>query len=178
MVTQSADTDDCDNMLTEAVEQYRIWAARNNLTVDPFFRKIENEGKYAIPNTFLEVKSSLGRLHTIPTSDKDPSVLEGVFPCADDKRQYEIEDYLKALEEGVGWREYQEVGSLSTPDHGGHGSIKSHIFQNPSTTVGEEWTPIEDEQQVGPMLSDDNGRVDLVFKNKTKEKFLLVQLQR
>lgn len=166
-----------DAQLEEAFRAYNGWAARHDLTLDPFFRTEKGGDEYVFPDVFLVVRSQRGRLYSLPTSDRDTSGLVGVFPCADGATQYSVADYLSAVEAGVDWREWTESEAPSSPDWGAHGAIKGRLFEDPGETVGEEWVVPSDEVWVTGSSEDDVGQVDIVFEHESKSEYLLVEIK-
>jgi hypothetical protein len=162
---------------------YQRWANRNDLSLEPFFiRKSQSTyEEIQFPEIYLVVKDAPDRLYTAPAApypDRDGlATVRGVFPCADSKRKYEITDYLNAVKNGENWKNRSINQSLSTPDHGAHGSIKSDVYQNSDRILGEEWLLLQDEYPVGEISSDDVGRIDLAFEHQSNERYLLVEVK-
>lgn len=162
---------------------YQRWAQRNGLSLEPFFGK-DGQLKHEViefPEIYLIVKDGSDRFFAAPAApypDRDDlATVRGVFPCSDSKRKYEIEDYLSAVKNGKHWRHSISQESLSTPDHGRHGGIKSHLYQNPNKTVGSQWVKPQDEYRVGDIFSDDKGQIDLLFEHESESKFLIVEVK-
>lgn len=165
-------------MEKEAFEQYNIWGIKQDYTLEPHFRRKskQNTTQLTFPDLFLVVRSVRDRNYLIPTEDQDTSGLKAVFPCADDHQSYQIEDYLSAIEQGTDWKVRSPTDAPTTPDFGAHGAIKSYIFQNPAETVGKKWVRPEDEKLVRD-TDGKEGQVDIIFKHRSKNEYLLVEVK-
>lgn len=160
----------------EAFHQYRAWAGRHQLNLEPFFTTRDNRERAVFPDLFLVARSQAGRLYKLPSGDRDTSVLEAVFPCSDGEQHYVIEDYLDSVETETHWLEKRESEGPTIPDSGTHGAIKGRLFRNPGETVGEEWTLPSDEYPV-ELSEEDRGWVDIVFQHRSEKQYMLVEVK-
>lgn len=154
--------------MKHAVDQYdefTQWATRNNVSLRPHFNEVDTlGGKIRFPDLCLAAYQGQN--------------VRGVFPCSDETTVYTIKDYLDALQSGEDWRDWKQSNPSITPDWGSHGDIKFHLIYNTDDTVGKEWEFVVDEYSVqSGRYEEKRGRIDLVFKHKSNEEFLLVEVK-
>lgn len=162
------------DQLVESFRQFQRWAGTHGLHLKPHFRTKNGGELLVFPDIFLVVRSQLGRLYCLSTSDRDTSGLQGVFPCADEKQDYDIEFYLWAVGSGVDWREYDSQTDLTTPDFGTHGAIKARIKSQLPAIVGEEWIDAEDEF---PVESERLGWIDILCRHQNRRKYMIIEVK-
>lgn len=148
----------------EQFERCRSWAHRSEVSLEGF-QEVEIRGeRYAeFPDLCL-------------VAEVDRTVT-GVFPCLDGTKRYSIDDYLDALAAGRDWRSWQPSTTLSTPDRGDHGAIKTQLIDSSESLLGPDWEFVADEYSVPMDSGEGYGHIDLVFTHEADTSFLLVEVK-
>lgn len=155
---------------TKRFNRYQQWARQTGVGLIPEFKQRElTHTRLEFPPLHLTVRSSTDLKGVFPCVEHDPA--EGII------HRYTIDKYLNALEENRDWRTHRSSNPRNLT-HTTHDRIQAWLATTPDYLF-DEWHHIETEYSLSSTsLSDDDARVDLVFKQADEtERYLLIEVK-